>query len=220
MTSVVSPAADSPFATLRRFARPRSPMERCELCSAGLSSQHSHLLELATRKILCACEPCSTLFDGMTGGRYKRVSRRIWLLQDFEISDMRWEEMMIPINMAFFIFSRTEKKTVALYPSPAGAIESQLPLYAWDEMVNDNPILKEMEPDVEALLVNRIGRTSESAPSDYYLAPIDECFGLVGLIRAHWKGLSGGSEVWTEIANFFSALKARAEIISGGEPNA
>ena len=27
-------------------------------------------------------------------------------------------------------------------------------------------------------------------------APIDVCFELVGLIRMHWRGFSGGEEVW------------------------
>jgi hypothetical protein len=40
--------------------------------------------------------------------------------------------------------------------------------------------------------------------------PIDECYRLVGLIRVHWKGLSGGSEVWREIRKFFDSLKARS----------
>ena len=35
-----------------------------------------------------------------------------------------------------------------------------------------------MEPDVEALLINRVGPARE-----YFLAPIDECYRLVGLIR-------------------------------------
>ena len=39
--------------------------------------------------------------------------------------------------------------------------------------------------------------------------PIDECYKLVGLIRTHWRGLSGGDEVWDEIARFFDRL-ARA----------
>jgi len=32
----------------------------------------------------------------------------------------------------------------------------------------------------------------------------------VGLIRTHWRGLSGGTEVWREIGSFFAALKKRA----------
>ena len=45
----------------------------------------------------------------------------------------------------------------AFYPSPAGATESLLPLTAWEEIVRENPALREMQPDVEALLVRANG---------------------------------------------------------------
>lgn len=215
MFAAAPPPLDQSFATLRRFARPRLPVERCELCSAPLAHEHPHLLELATRQIVCACDACSTLFDGMQGGRYKRVSRRICLLADFKISDGQWEDLLIPINMAFFFYSTAQGRMVTLYPSPAGAIESMLPLDAWSEIAKENSVLSTLEPDIEALLVNRVGQAREFAPAEYYFAPIDECFRLVGLIRTHWKGLSGGNEVWTEIAGFFSALRARADVVAG-----
>ena len=94
---------------------------------------------------------------------------------------------------------------MALYPSPAGATESLLPLEAWQQIVENNPILKQMQPDVEALLVNRTHETR-----DYYYVSIDECYKLVGLIRSHWRGLSGGTEVWKEIGRFFARLKERS----------
>jgi hypothetical protein len=68
--------------------------------------------------------------------------------------------------------------------------------------VGNNVPLARIEPDVEALLVNRVETKRE-----YYLAPIDVCFQLVGLIRVHWRGLSGGDLVWGEIEKFFSRLQ-------------
>jgi hypothetical protein len=215
MSSVAPPPLDQSFATLRRFARPRLPAERCELCSAALAHEHPHLLELANRQIVCACDACSTLFDGRTGGKYKRVSRRTMLLADFRILDGQWEDLLIPINMAFFFYSSVQGRMIALYPSPAGAVESLLPLDAWADIVTENPVLGKLDSDIEALLVNRVGQAHGGTPAEYYFAPIDECFRLVGLIRTHWKGLSGGNEVWTEIAQFFSALRARADIVGG-----
>ena len=70
-----SPPLEQAFATLRQFARPRPAVERCELCSAGLAHEHPHLVELASRKIVCACDACATLFDGIAGGKFKRVAR-------------------------------------------------------------------------------------------------------------------------------------------------
>jgi hypothetical protein len=89
-------------------------------------------------------------------------------------------------------------------PSPAGATESLLSLESWQEIVALNPEIETMEPDVEALLVNRVGDRAE-----YFLVPIDECYRLVGLIRMHWRGLSGGTEVWKEIHQFFASLGIR-----------
>ena len=116
--------------------------------------------------------------------------------------------------MAFFYYSSPQQKVVALYPSPAGPTESLLPLDSWQDIVYENSVLSGMEPDVEALLVSRVDRSHGRSNAEYYLAPIDECFKLVGLIRAHWRGLSGGAEVWEEIARFFENLRRRS---SGGE---
>jgi hypothetical protein len=80
-----------------------------------------------------------------------------------------------------------------------------LTLEGWDELVADNPLLGRLEPDVEALLINRVG-----GARDHYIAPIDRCYELVGLIRISWRGLSGGQEVWDRIATFFSELRAAA----------
>jgi hypothetical protein len=81
-------------------------------------------------------------------------------------------------------------------------MESLLDLEYWDAIVDRNPVLKNLQLDVEALLVNRL-----TNPPRYYLTPIDRCFQLVGLIRSHWRGLSGGSEVWEEIGSFFECLE-------------
>jgi hypothetical protein len=126
------------------------------------------------------------------------------------MTDSQWDGLMMPINMAFFFKSTPQERVIALYPSPAGATESLLSLDTWGEIEADNPALQEMEADVEALLVNRIGHARGFTHPEYYLVPIDHCFKLVGLIRAHWQGLSGGAEVWREIAEFFGELKARS----------
>jgi hypothetical protein len=45
------------------------------------------------------------------------------------------------------------------------------------------------------------------------VVPIDDCYDLVGLLRMHWKGLSGGQEVWAEIGGFFERLGRRAKAV-------
>jgi hypothetical protein len=203
--------ADS-FTLLRQFAGKRRPTECCELCGWELIPDHEHLVDPKARKLVCACGACAILFSSQSGAQYKRVPREVRFLAGFRLTDAEWESLMIPINMAFFFESSVEEKVVALYPSPAGATESQLPLDTWSGIVAENPTLARMGQDVEALLVNRLGPTRGYSAAEYYLLPIDECYKLVWLIRSHWKGLSGGADVWKQLELFFAKLKGRSGV--------
>lgn len=208
----VQPGYENAFGALRQFVRRKKNVERCELCSAEVAPEHPHLIEPATRKLLCSCNACAILFSAM-GTKYKRIPRRVLALADFHLTDGQWESLMVPISMAFFFRSTPDARVVAFYPSPAGATESQLPLDTWKDIADANPALTNMEADVEALLVNRVGHVRGVAPPEYYVLPIDECYKLVGLIRTQWRGLSGGTEVWQEIGRFFDGLKQRATVV-------
>ena len=174
------------------------------MCGASLLHRHQHLIDPASRRLFCTCDACTILFyHGET--KYKNVPRDARFLEDFHLTDGQWDSLLIPIGLAFFLESSTDQRVRALYPSPAGATESMLSLEAWTEIVADNPALTEMGADVEALLVNRLDHNAE-----YYLAPIDKCYELVGLIRTNWHGLSGGEEMWSKIREFFGELKGTA----------
>lgn len=198
----------APLGSLRQFMqkRERKPLERCELCNEAIPENHRHLLAPGRREVICACQACSLLFSerGAAGGKYLLIPNRYLALTDFQMSDEQWESLAIPVNMVYIF--RTTKRVMAFYPSPAGATESLLELQSWEELVGDNPVLHAMEPDVEALLINRVRSGRE-----YYIVPIDACYQLVGLIRLSWRGLSGGEEVWRAIADFFAGIKAKAE---------
>jgi len=187
------------------------------MCSLGLRPDHPHVMELAQRKLHCTCDACAILFSG-PGVKFKRVPRRVRSFPDFNLSDAEWNGLMVPINMVFFFKSSLENRVIVLYPSPAGATESLLLLESWNDIVARNPILDEMESDVEGLLVNRLGYSRGYSAAEYYLLPIDECYKLVGLIRMHWKGLSGGAEVWQKLGEFFTSLKARSVDVRVGVP--
>ncbi|MFZ0804820.1 MAG: DUF5947 family protein [Candidatus Sulfotelmatobacter sp.] len=203
------------FDALRQFVRkPRRNVEQCELCSTDLHAHHPHLIELTQRKLLCSCDACALLFSGRTDAKYKRVPRDVRLLADFHMTDGEWDSLLIPINLAFFFQNSLTARVGALYPSPAGATESLLPLEAWNHIVEYNPVLRLMEPDVEALLVNRVGHARHGVAAEYYIVPIDQCYKLVGLIRLHWHGLSGGTEIWQKVGEFFNQLRTQADVVS------
>jgi|SRR5579863_2448469 hypothetical protein len=203
------------FESLRQFARrPRRAAEVCEMCSLELGPEHAHLVELTERRLHCACDACAMLFSNRSDAKYKRVPRDVRLLADFQMSDAEWDALLIPINLAFFFQNSLDSRVSALYPSPAGATESLLPLEAWTNIVRNNPALDGMEADVEALLANRVGASRGLSTAEYYIVPIDACYKLVGLIRMHWRGLSGGTEVWKEIGAFFTELRSKAEVVT------
>lgn len=221
MAASTNNPAPTALATLQRFVRkPRARVEVCELCAKTLGPEHQHLLEVDQRRVACACDPCAILFPGSSQQRFKRIPRDVVRLHDFVLDDQEWESLLIPINLAYFVNSSTAGRVIAQYPSPGGAMESSLDLEYWNTIVERNPVLKKFEPDVEALLVNRIGWGAASPgdfahegvkhPPRYYRAPIDQCFRLVGIIRTHWRGLSGGAEVWQEIDKFFQRLDQQA----------
>jgi hypothetical protein len=195
----------NPWSALQRFARPAPPVEKCEMCAAPLGPGHAHLVEVSSRRMLCACDPCALLFGGHAETPYRRVPRDTCALPDFQLSDFGWTAFAIPIGLAC-IFTRSGSDTVtAMYPSPGGPIECDIDRTVWDDLMTDNPALRQLEFDTQALLIHRVEPARE-----YFLAPIDECYRLVGLIRSSWRGLSGGRDAWERIGQFFSDLRHRA----------
>ncbi len=190
----------------RRRERPQPVEEQCELCAEPIAPEHRHLLDLNDRRLLCACRACSILFDrsGAGGGHYRLIPERAVLLEEFDLDDVTWQRLEIPVDMAFFFHSTAAGRAVAFYPSPLGATESLLELDAWDDLVTANPVLAELEPDVEALFVNRA-----RAKREYWILPVDRCYEVVGLVRTHWRGFSGGDDVWAKLEEFFEERRRR-----------
>ncbi|HEY2064503.1 MAG TPA: DUF5947 family protein [Gemmatimonadaceae bacterium] len=197
---------------LRRFLTPapaRRSGEYCEFCAEELPEQHAHVVNVEARALVCACRPCYLLFTnrGAAGGRFRAVPQRYRIARDVLVSNGQWDELQIPVGIAFFFYNSAQANTVAFYPSPAGATESLLPLGAWQEIVHANPALGMIEPDVEALLARRLA----NATIECYVVPIDACYELVGRMRRSWKGFDGGAEGWADIEAFFGSVRERAE---------
>ena len=185
---------------------PGAANEQCDLCAAPVPPEHRHLVDLHDRRLLCACRACALLFDSQAagGGHLRLLPTRRRRLDGFVLDDAAWDRLRIPVDMAFFFHSTAAERVSAFYPSPAGPTESLLELEAWRDLEVANPVLADMEPDVEALLVSRARDMRE-----HWLVPIDDCYELVGLIRTRWRGFGGGEEVWAGIRSFFDDLSTR-----------
>src|SRR5690349_14214330 len=106
----------SPYSILKRFARPRSNAEVCDLRAQEIAPEHRHLLERSTRQLLCACDACGTLFSTQADTPYRLVPRRTRFLPAFHMSDAQWDDLLIPVGMAFFFYNSLELRTMAFYP--------------------------------------------------------------------------------------------------------
>ena len=195
--------------------------ERCEMCAEVLTDRHGHLVDTENRSLACACRACYLLFthEGAAGGRYRAVPERIRHDPERPLTDEDWNELQIPVAMAFFFFNSALGRVVAGYPSPGGTTECELDLAAWDRIAAAYPLFAEMAPDVEAIFVNRTdgasagGRPAQTPPdkgNEVFLIPIDECYSLVGELRMYWTGFDGGAEVRAALAAFLDGLRKRA----------
>ena len=193
------------LALLRNFVQKPAEAERCDLCGAALCEQHQHLIDPQPRRLLCACDACAILFTDTGETKYRRVPRDVRYLNNFALSDQAWNSLAIPINLAFIFRSSVSDQTMAVYPSPAGPTETSLDEESWQEIVDENPVLSRLIPDVEALLINRMKGWRQ-----HFLAPIDECYKLTGIVRRYWRGFSGGDEGWDQITGFFDRLTERS----------
>lgn len=201
----------NPLEVLAKFRQPVDrprPGEHCDMCGELVPDEHEHVVNTDSRSLMCTCRGCWLLFtsSGAGGGKYRAVPDRYLDLDGLSVAPGSWDELQIPVSVAFFFFNSTMKAVAAFYPSPAGATESLLPLDAWTRLVADNPVLASMEADVEALLVRR-----DAKHDDAYLVPIDACYELVGELRRLWKGFDGGTEAHDAMDEFFERLAARSE---------
>ncbi|MEU2833103.1 DUF5947 family protein [Streptomyces lavendulae] len=206
--------ADGPRG-LRRFTGPRPPRpESCELCGTAVAGDgHRHLVETEKRSLVCACTGCALLFDrpGIVTGRFRAVPQRYLADPAHRLDDGAWERLQIPVGVAFFFRNAALDRLVALYPSPAGATESELDPQTWQDVLGSGRLSELLEPDVEALLLRRSeGRTS------CHLVPIDVCYELVGRMRLLWQGFDGGAEARAALDAFFAEVGRRARVLAPG----
>jgi hypothetical protein len=197
------------FAALQDVIR-RKPVraagERCDYCAVPVGGAHGHVVDLESRRILCACRPCYIVFEpkGAAQGRFRPVPTR-YLAVELSVDAGEWDALGIPIGLAFLFYNSVEERLTAFYPSAAGATESLLPLEGWQTIAGRNPTLETLAPDVEAVLID-----ARSAPARCFIVPIDSAYELVGRIRSLWRGFDGGAEAQEAISGYFADVIDRS----------
>jgi len=185
--------------------------ETCEMRATPVPAEHGHVADLEHATLLCACRACYLLFTRPQAGRgrYRTVPDRYLADPASPLSAAEWNDLEIPVGLAFFLRSSLRDDVTGFYPSPAGATECRLDLQAWHRLAEAHPLLGAAEPDVEAILISRTDSGVEC-----FLVPIDACYELAGRMRLLWRGFDGGSEARDSIAEFLGRVRSRARAFS------
>jgi hypothetical protein len=188
---------------------PAAP-EKCEMCATPVPAEHGHVADLEQATLVCACRACYLLFTQQQAGRgrYRAVPDRYLADPSSPLSTAEWDDLEIPVGLAFFLNSSLRGEVAGFYPSPAGATECRLDLQAWHRLATAHPLLAVVVPDVEAILISRADSGVEC-----FLVPIDACYELAGRMRLHWRGFDGGSEARASIAEFLDTVRIRARAL-------
>lgn len=195
---------------IQRPARPgRLRPDRCELCAVDIDAEHAHLWDERHTSMLCVCTACRLLFPGIGQHAYLSVPERRTRLAGIDPALLG-----VPVGLAYFV--RDPAGTVtAHYPSPAGAATWQVDPASWMAATAAEPALDTLRATVEALLVSAV----RTGPKQTWLVPITDCHRLKALIRTHWTGLLGGSQVWDEVRRFFEDLEPTTTRPGEGTPS-
>ena len=145
-------------------ADPQPAGERCEMCAEAIADEHQHVVNVEGRQLMCVCRGCYLLFTD-TGAklRYRAVPDRYLVFPDFALDRRHWEALQIPVGLAFFFRNSALDRTVAFYPGPAGATESELDLTAWNDIREADPRVDMLAEDTEAVLVRVPERRNRGA---------------------------------------------------------
>jgi hypothetical protein len=179
------------------------------MCAESISEEHQHVVNLESRALMCTCRGCYLLFTAEQAQlRYRAVPDRYLSFPEFSFGACEWDELQIPVGLAFLFHNSVQDRIVAFYPGPAGATESELSLDAWQRIAGVNPRLGQLRPDVEALLLR--GASRDHPGYSAHVVPIDTCYELVGRLRSLWRGFDGGAEAQAAIEAFFADVERRS----------
>jgi hypothetical protein len=175
-------AADPQFVPLGRL-RPSQAHSKCSLCARPIEEKHDHLYSPAKREIACACFECALIVPSSDHAAFRKVPTGV---QRIAVRDVAgWlDRLNVPVGVAALIPSDGGGARLA-YPGPAGLVESTVDPALWRALCDDVPVAGQLAPEVEALVWSGLTH-------DVLRTGIDVVFRLVGELRTHWRGITGG----------------------------
>ena len=201
----------SALAGLRRIISERpAPVvgERCEMCAEPITDEHPHVVDLESRALMCTCRGCYLLFTAEDAQlRYRAVPDRYLSFPDVTLDARQYDELEIPVGLAFLFNSSVLNRTVAFYPGPAGATESELPLEAWTRVVEANPSYRCCAPMSKRCCS---GGLTGAASSPATWSQSMRVTPWSGQLRRLWRGFDGGTEAHQAMDDFFAEIAARS----------
>ena len=144
--------------------------------------------KLQSRRLVCAARPARCSSAASKSGLSPRAAATSSSCPTSASPTPQWESLLIPISLAFF-FHSTPAERVRGRISQSGrghriALGIWKPGRRWSTRT---PCWPRCNPTSRPCW-----SIAWAAQRSYYRVPIDECYKLVGLIRVHWRGLSGG----------------------------
>ena len=127
---MMSPDAYDVLARIRaNRPAPQPAGERCEMCAEQIADEHQHVVNVEGRQLMCVCRGCYLLFtDTHASCATARCPTATSPSRTSRWTAAQWEALQIPVGLAFFFRNSALDRTVAFYPGPAGATESELDL--------------------------------------------------------------------------------------------
>jgi hypothetical protein len=193
---------------LRRTGAPETSLaqRRCQMCGEWLGEIHPHLWEVEARRMICSCRRCDLRFERTLSQRYRRLRPHVQALPALQLDGGIWHALAGPaldspggaVELAFFFRVSLTGVVKVGRPGRFGVDEEVVDQEAWATLTDRNPILNDLESDVEALLVSRLGLEAE-----HYRVSIDHGYRLLALVRGDWAG----SRVPTAVREYFTALR-------------
>ena len=184
------------------------PEERCEMCGVAIAERARPRRGHPGPPAALRLPPLLPAVQRRRGrwrplpwrGRRPSASSTTW-----SSTEADWAALQIPVELAFFLSQGDPPTYAAFYPGPSGATESTLDLAR--VAATSSPPTPPWRPSSPTS--RRYCCATTTPASRCYVTPVDVCYELVGIVRAHWVGLAGGAEVWARIDAFFDGLARR-----------